>query len=112
LRRGAQTKEVFANNNIDSSTKASSLKRISCKGQPIGQLTHTWARGRKKNKSSWMPTKIGSQQKQSPEEGIPEGGPIPLHRDTTINLKYTQYTQNQKYYINIHKTTSTISILI
>jgi len=30
-----------------------------------------------------MTTKIGSQQKQSPEEGIPEGGPIPLHRDTT-----------------------------
>jgi len=28
---------------------------------------------------SWMTTKIGSQQKQSPEEGIPEGGPIPLH---------------------------------
>jgi len=27
---------------------------------------------------------VGSQQKQSPEEGIPEGGPIPLHRDTTI----------------------------
>jgi len=30
-----------------------------------------------------MTTKIGSQQKQSPEKGIPEGGPIPLHRDTT-----------------------------
>jgi len=27
---------------------------------------------------------VGGQQKQSPEEGIPEGGPIPLHRDTTI----------------------------
>ena len=27
---------------------------------------------------------VGSQQKNSPEEGIPEGGPIPLHRDTTI----------------------------
>jgi len=26
---------------------------------------------------------VGGQQKQSPEEGIPEGGPIPLHRDTT-----------------------------
>jgi len=25
-----------------------------------------------------MPTWIGSRQKQSPEEGIPEGGPIPL----------------------------------
>ena len=22
---------------------------------------------------------------KSPEEGIPEGGPIPLHRDTTIS---------------------------
>ena len=31
-----------------------------------------------------MTTKIGSQQKQSPEEGTPEGGPIPLHGDTTI----------------------------
>jgi len=31
-----------------------------------------------------MTTKIGSQQKQSSEEGIPEGGRIPLHRDTTI----------------------------
>ena len=35
---------------------------------------------------SWMTTKIGSQQKQSPEEGIPKGGPIPLHRDTTIYM--------------------------
>jgi len=25
---------------------------------------------------------VGGQQKQSPEEGLPEGGPIPLHRDT------------------------------
>jgi len=32
-------------------------------------------------------TYIGSQQKHSPEEGIPEGGPIPLDRDTTILLK-------------------------
>jgi len=38
---------------------------------------------------SWMTTKIGSQQKQSPEEGITEGGPIPLHRDTTI-YKHTE----------------------
>jgi len=30
-----------------------------------------------------MTTKFGSQQKQSPEEGILEGGPIPLNRDTT-----------------------------
>jgi len=29
---------------------------------------------------------VGGQQKQSPEEGIPEGGPIPLHRDTTIYI--------------------------
>ena len=29
---------------------------------------------------------VGGQQKQSPEEGIPEGGPIPLHRDTTIYM--------------------------
>jgi len=35
-----------------------------------------------------MTTSIGSQQKQSPEKGIPEGGPIPLHRDTTILLCY------------------------
>ena len=28
---------------------------------------------------------VGGQQKQSPEEGIPEGGPIPLHRDTIRN---------------------------
>ena len=28
---------------------------------------------------------VGGQQKQSPGEGIPEGGPIPLHRDTTIH---------------------------
>jgi len=33
---------------------------------------------------------IGSQQKQSPEEGIPEGGPIPLHRDTTIGSQQKQ----------------------
>jgi len=39
--------------------------------------------GRSGSAPSWMTTKIGSQQKQSPEEGIPEGGPIPLHRDTT-----------------------------
>jgi len=26
---------------------------------------------------------VGGQQTQSPEEGIPEGGSIPLHRDTT-----------------------------
>ena len=37
---------------------------------------------------SWMTTKIGSQQKQSPEEGISEGGPIPLLRDTTISRAY------------------------
>ena len=35
---------------------------------------------------SSLVTKIGSQQKQSPEEGILEGGPIPLYRDTTIYL--------------------------
>jgi len=28
---------------------------------------------------------VGGQQKQNPEEGILEGGPIPLHRDTTIS---------------------------
>jgi len=27
---------------------------------------------------------VGGQQQQSSEEGIPEGGPIPLHQDTTI----------------------------
>ena len=31
---------------------------------------------------------VGGQQKQSPEEGIPEGGPIPLHRDTTSASRY------------------------
>jgi len=29
---------------------------------------------------------FGTQQKQSPEEGIPEGRPITLHRDTTITV--------------------------
>ena len=29
---------------------------------------------------------VGSQQKQRPEEGIPEGEPLPLHRDTTISV--------------------------
>jgi len=32
----------------------------------------------------WLATKIVAQQKQ--REGIPEGGPIPQHRDTTIYL--------------------------
>jgi len=31
----------------------------------------------------WLTTKIGGQQKQRPKGGIPEGGPIPKHRDTT-----------------------------
>jgi len=34
---------------------------------------------------SWLSTRSAANKKQSPEEGIPEGGPIPLHRDTTIN---------------------------
>jgi len=33
---------------------------------------------------------VGGQQKQSPEEGIPEGGPIPLHQDTTISDSRTR----------------------
>jgi len=32
----------------------------------------------------WLATKFVGQQKQRPKGGIPEGGPIPLHRDTTI----------------------------
>jgi len=31
-------------------------------------------------------TKIVGQQTQRPEGGIPERGPIPLHRDTTISI--------------------------
>jgi len=34
---------------------------------------------------------FGSQQKQNPEEGIPEGGPIPLHRDTTVPIEMYLY---------------------
>jgi len=32
----------------------------------------------------WLATKIVGQQEQRPEEGIPEGGLIPKHRDTAI----------------------------
>jgi len=39
---------------------------------------------RKENGAGKDDDVVGGQQKQSPEEGIPEGGPIPLHRDTTI----------------------------
>ena len=38
---------------------------------------------------------VGGQQKQSPEEGIPEGGPIPLHRDTT------RIKDGQKYRLGV-----------
>jgi len=60
------------------------------------------------------PGKIIGQQKQRPEEGIPEGGSIPTHRDTTINrylgeLVHTLFGEQhattlnhqQKWYIDI-----------
>ena len=37
---------------------------------------------------------FGSQQTQSPEEGIPEGGPIPLHRDTTNSERIPRIWRN------------------
>jgi len=40
---------------------------------------------------------VGGQQKQSPEEGIPEGGPIPLHRDTTISIHVYTYLYSHIY---------------
>jgi len=54
-----------------------------------GRLDVNLALGEAERCKSWMTTSIGSQQKQSPEEGIPEGGPIPLHRDIPIKQPAT-----------------------
>jgi len=36
------------------------------------------------SQDAWMVAKIVGQHKQRPEDGIPEDGPLPKHRDTTI----------------------------
>jgi len=56
---------------------------------PVDSLTET---------RQWLTTKIGGQQTQRPEEGIPEGGPIPQHRDTTtIQLKIDRLIDMYSY---------------
>jgi len=57
----------------------------------------SWKKKRKnatyKIVESWMSTKFGSQQKTVPRTTPEEGGPIPLHRDTTIFE--SEYVQQQ-----------------
>jgi len=47
--------------------------------------------------------KTGGQQTQSTEEGIPEGGPIPPHRDMHIRFIFSMFCEYSNLeYIHVH----------